>query len=137
MAYQLKTTASSASATKFLEAVEDPQKKSDCLVLLKLMTKLTGAKPVMWGQMVGFGEYQYKYSTGHSGTWFKVGFAPRSHGLSVYLNCEAKDLEAQLAKLGKYKMGRSCLNIKKLADVDMEVLTNLINQTWEAMSQEK
>lgn len=93
------------------------------------MTSITGVKPKMWGtSIVGFGEYHYKYESGREGDWFLCGFSPRKQALTLYIMGGLESQKDLLARLGKYKIGKSCLYIKKLEDIDMKVLRSLIHQ---------
>jgi hypothetical protein len=92
-----------------------------------LMRQATGAEPKMWGSsIVGFGNFHYKYASGREGDWFHIGFAPRKQDLTLYVAGGFPQYEKLLAQLGKHRTGKSCLYIKTLADVDMPVLTELI-----------
>lgn len=122
---ELKTKATKASVTQFIDAIEDDERRKDCKMLLSMMTKATKAKPVMWGPaIVGFGDNDYSGASGKSTKWFEVGFSPRKAALSLYL-MGGKD-EKLLAKLGSNSMGAGCLYIKRLDDVDKPTLQKLI-----------
>lgn len=122
---ELKTKATKASVSKFINSIDDERKRQDCKTLVNMMTKATGSKPVMWGSaIVGFDEYEYEGSNGISTKWFKVGFSPRKAALSLYL-MGGKDAQL-LAKLGPNSMGAGCLYIKRLEDVDTAILQKLI-----------
>ncbi|NMC52659.1 MAG: DUF1801 domain-containing protein [Chloroflexi bacterium] len=126
--YELKTKINDQPVEAFLNAVEDPKKKQDCFVILDLMAEITGEPPRMWGDsLVGFGKYQYKYASGHQGEWFLTGFSPRKQNLTLYIMSGFDEYESLMAKLGKYKTGKSCLYIKKLEDVNQDVLRELID----------
>ena len=126
-----KTKPHSGDVGAFLAQVENDQKRADSHVLVELMSKISGEPPVLWGTMVGFGQYHYKYPTGHEGDAFLVGFAPRKAAFSIYLMGtyfpeENARREALLAKLGKHRMGKSCLYVNKLSDIDLDVLRKLV-----------
>ena len=124
-----KTKPSEESVETFLASVEDKQKRSDCLVLARMMTEVTGRDPVMWGgSMVGFGSYHYRYDSGREGDWFVTGFAPRKRDLTIYIMPGFDEHEEMLKKLGKHKTGKSCLYLKKLADVDVTLLKSLVEK---------
>lgn len=127
---ELKTKPTDASARDFLAALPDPDRRRDCRDLLAMMEAATGEEPRMWGaSIVGFGSYDYRYASGRSGTWFRAGFASRKNALTVYL---MMDLDAQadrLASLGRHKRGKGCLYIRRLADIDRDVLRDLIQQS--------
>ena len=127
---ELKTKATSQSVEKFLNTVEDEARRKDCGVILRIMKKVTKAPPKMWGTtIVGFGSYHYKYDSGREGDWFLTGFSPRKQNLTFYIMPRFKRYDALLGKLGKYKTGKSCLYIKRLDDVDLEILEELISQS--------
>jgi hypothetical protein len=122
----LKTGKSDASVDKFLAGITDAQRRADCLSVLELMKELTGKPAVMWGKsIVGFGSFHYRGKT-CEGDWFNVGFSPRKQDLVLYLHCELEKQSALLEKLGKHKIGKSCLYLKKLEDAHLPTLKKLI-----------
>jgi hypothetical protein len=122
-----KTTATEASVESYLSAIEDEAKRNDCKALTKLMTKATKQQPTMWGtNIVGFGSYHYKYESGREGDSCLTGFSSRKGDISVYLVASFPGQEQLLAKLGTHKMGGGCLYVRKLSDVDLKVLQQLI-----------
>ena len=122
-----KTQPNNLSVSDFINQVEPEQKRKDCLAIAEMMRQATQAEPKMWGDsMIGFGEYHYKYASGREGDWFLTGFAPRKQNISLYIMAGFKRYEELMSKLGKYKTGKSCLYINKLADVDEGVLKELI-----------
>lgn len=124
---KLKTAENDGSVEAFLAGVEDPEKRADCDALVALMRKVTRAEPRMWGgSIVGFGRYHYVYESGREGDWFLAGFSPRKHNLSLYVMSGFDGHEALLGKLGKFKTGKSCLYVKRLADVDRKALEQLL-----------
>ena len=124
---ELKTKENDRSVEAFLAGIEDAQKQADCRALVAIMQDATGAAPRMWGEsIVGFGHYHYKYASGREGDWFLTGFAPRKQNLTLYIMAGFDNYEALLSKLGKHSTGKSCLYVKRLADVDMPVLTELV-----------
>ncbi|QQX82126.1 DUF1801 domain-containing protein [Shewanella sp. KX20019] len=132
---QLKTQPTNADVNAFIAQKVDGQKLQDCKVLLNLLTKLTGQTATMWGtSIIGFGQYHYKYASGREGDWPLVGFSPRKNGITVYIMNGFSDYEALLAKLGKYKIGKSCLYIKSLSGIDIEVLSCIIVDSIEKMT---
>ena len=132
--YELKTKLNDQPVEAFLNGVEDPQKKQDCFVILDLMAEITGQPPRMWGDsLVGFGKYSYHYASGHQGEWFLTGFSPRKQNLTLYIMSGFDEYDGLMAKLGKYKTGKSCLYIKKLEDVDQGVLRELIDRSVKHM----
>lgn len=124
---ELKTRPGDQPVTDFLAEIEPVQKREDAQTLCALMQELTGQPPVIWGgKMVGFGSYRYLYPTGNQGEWFEVGFAPRKQNLTLYIMPGFEAYPELMAKLGKYKTGKSCLYVKRLADIDLQVLSELI-----------
>jgi hypothetical protein len=136
MAAEQKTLPTGASVDDFLAAVEPKTRRSDALVLAEIMARITEQPPVMWGpSIVGYGQYRYTYDSGHSGTFFRTGFSPRKTQLSVYILPGLKGHESLLARLGKHKTGAGCLYINKLADVDLDVLEELIAAGYARIAQ--
>jgi len=126
----LKTVKNDASVDKFIDGVADDKRREDSRKVLELMERVTGEAPKMWGpSIVGFGTYRYKYATGREGDWMKTGFSPRKQNLTVYIMDGFDKYEDLMAKLGKYKTGKSCLYINKLEDIDFKVLERLIKQS--------
>lgn len=122
-----KTQPTKLSATEFLDKIEDKQRKQDCYTISALMQEITGEPPVMWGpSIVGFDKYHYKYASGHEGDFMIAGFSPRKQNLTLYIMAGFDRYNELLVKLGKYKTGKSCLYIKSLKDIDMDVLKELI-----------
>ena len=112
-------------------ALDDPVKRADSASLIEMMVRLTGRPPVPWGTMIGFGSYHYRYDSGHEGEAFLVGFAPRKSAISIYLMGghlpeEIARRDALLARLGKHGMGKACLYVKRLSDIDLGVLEELV-----------
>jgi hypothetical protein len=122
-----KTKPTSVTVDSFLSKVADPQQRADALSVLEMMKDVTGLAPRMWGpSMVGFGEYHYKYGSGHEGDCFLIGFSPRKAALTIYFMPGLDRFQPFLKRLGKYKTGKACLYIKKLADIDLGVLREMI-----------
>ncbi len=122
-----KTAITPVDPRDFIEGVEHPTRKADALVLFDLYKRITGYEPRMWGPtIIGFGRYEYKYESGRTGESLAAGFSPRKANLSIYIVPGYQDYDEILARLGKYKIGKSCLYVNKLADVDMDVLEELI-----------
>lgn len=123
-----RTQPTGASVDDFLDAVADDGRREDCRQLAKLMQRATGAAPRMWGaNMVGFGSYHYVYESGREGDMFLAGFAPRRNDLTLYIMGGLSHYDAILRRLGRFKSGKSCLYVKRLADLDLAVLEELIN----------
>jgi len=124
---ELKTKLNDASVEAFLDSIEDDGKRADCRRVSELMQKLSGDEPKMWGaSIVGFGSVHLKYATGRELDWLVVGFSPRKANITLYVTDCFERYGELMAKLGKYKTGKSCLYIKRLADIDMGVLEELI-----------
>lgn len=125
---EIKTKQTTADVTVFLEGIADEQKRNDSYTILKLMQDATREKPIMWGSsMIGFGKLRYKSpATGREVDWFKIGFSPRKANISLHLVMDINKHADTLNKLGKHKTGVGCLYINKLADVNLEVLEELI-----------
>lgn len=130
-----KTKPTSESVLEFLGKISDEQRRRDCLSLLEMMRAATGAAPAMWGSsIVGFGRYKYRYDSGREGEWLIIGFSPRKNDLTLYIMPGFERFGGLMAKLGKYKTGKSCLYVKKLGDVDAVVLRELIGESVRVMS---
>lgn len=128
---ELKTRPNRADVGKFLDSIEDERKRRDSLTLLGIMEEISSVRPTMWGDgIVGFGIYRYRYASGREGEWFVTGFAPRKQALTVYLMCDIAAEQQLLNRLGKYRIGKSCLYVKKLEDIDEAVLRQLIERRW-------
>lgn len=122
-----KTKATDASVDAYIAAQPDEARRNDCRTLVALMEKVTGQPPVMWGtSIVGFGRYHYKYDSGREGDSCLTGFASRKGDLSIYLVAPGRDQAALLARLGKHKMGKACLYVRRLDGVDLSVLERLV-----------
>jgi hypothetical protein len=125
---ELKTQKNDASVMDFLQSVENEQRRSDSLRLLRIMQEVTGEEPVMWGpSIVGFGSYHYRYESGREADWMLTGFSPRKQALTAYIMAGFDRYDELMAKLGTYTTGKSCLYLKKLDDVDESVLRELID----------
>jgi hypothetical protein len=122
-----KTKPTAVSVDAFLAGIADESRRADCKTLVKIMKRVTGAKPVMWGpSIVGFGSYHYKYASGHEGDACLVGFAPRKTDLSIYIMSGFAGRESLLKKLGKHKTAKACLYVKRISDIDPAVLEELV-----------
>jgi len=132
---ELKTKPNEESVIDFLQSVPDERKREDSFTILDLMKEVTGQEPKMWGDsIIGFGNYHYKYASGREGDWFVTGFSPRKQNLTLYIMSGFDEYEALLKKLGKYKTGKACLYVNRLADVDMAVMKELIRKSVAHMS---
>ena len=137
---EAKTTQTDASVDAFIDSVEPEAKREDARVLDALFRKVTGEEPRMWGpSIIGYGDYHTTYESGREVHWMRSGFSPRKAKHSLYLMggyCDeiaSKEREEALSRLGKYKTGKSCLYINKLADVDLDVLEEMIAKDWATM----
>ena len=127
---QRKTVQTDKSVDAFLDSVENPRRRADARRLLALMREVTGKPPKMWGaSIVGFGSYRYRYAGGREGDSLVVGFAPRKQNLAIYIMPGFARYGALLARLGKFRTGKSCLYVNKLDDVDPDVLEELVRQS--------
>ena len=125
---EAKTKPTSASVEEYLALKASPDQLTDCKALMALLKKVTKQSPKMWGpSIVGYGSYSYKYDSGHTGESCLTGFAVRGKELVVYLAAESAEHRELLAQLGKHKMGKACLYIKRLADLDIKVLEALVS----------
>ena len=128
---QNKTRPNTTSVTSFLDSVEDEIQRRDSHTLISIMKGITGEGPVMWGpSIIGFGSYHYKYDSGREGDMMLTGFSPRKQSLSLYIMAGFTKYEALLQKLGKHKTGRSCLYIKRLSEINTDVLMELIKASY-------
>ena len=133
---QPKTQKTDASVEDFLNGVENERKREDSFAILELMQGVTGEEPAMWGtSIVGFGEYSYRYASGRKGEWPLVGFSPRKRNLALYIMSGFEDYDALLSDLGKYRTGKSCLYVNKLADVDLPTLRRLVEESVAHMAE--
>lgn len=122
-----KTLATDADVATFLAGVEPERRRTDALALKALFDRVTGLPAVMWGaSIIGYGQYHYRYESGREGDFMLTGFSPRKANLTLYVMPGFADYADKLAKLGKHKLGRSCLYVNKLADVDLDVLADII-----------
>ncbi len=130
---ELKTKKNDGNVDKFLDGIENEQRREDAKTVTRVMKEITGEDPVMWGTaIIGFGNYRYKYASGREGDWMRIGLSPRKQNLTLYILSGFSDKEKLLEKLGKHKTGKGCLYINKLEDVDMDVLKEMIQHSYEA-----
>ncbi len=126
---EMKTVQTDADVSAFINAIENQKRRQDCLALVQVITTATHDEPKMWGAgIVGFGKYNYKYESGREGSSCVIGFASRKQEIVIYGLRAATDSEILLATLGKHKTGKGCVYIKRLEDVNLEVLTQLVKQ---------
>jgi uncharacterized protein DUF1801 len=125
-----KTKPTKVSVRDFIKTVPDRKRREDSDAVLKLMKEVTGAEPEMWGpSIVGFGRHRYKYDSGREGEWMLTGFSPRKSELTLYIMPGFEPFPDLMKRLGKFKTGKSCLYIKKLEDIDVKVLKELITKS--------
>lgn len=128
---RMATAPTDASVERYLESLDDDRRRADAERLITLMQEITGDPPVMWGtSIIGFGRYHYRYASGHEGDSALAGFAPRKQHLVVYLVGEFEERHASaLRRLGPHTTGKGCLYLKRLSDVDLEVLRELVDRS--------
>ena len=137
---EIKTKATEVDVANFIAAVPDARRRDEAAVIDAMHRRVTGQDPKMWGpSIIGYGSYDYRYDSGHSVTMCRAGFSPRKAALTLYLMgnyCNRQDeADALFARLGKYKTGKSCLYVNKLADVDLDVLEKLVALSWDSMNE--
>lgn len=121
-----KTIPTDADVSNYIATVENPQQREDSKCLVRLLQEITGESPYMWGpSIIGFGSYHYKYASGHEGDAPLLGFSPRKNATSLYIYSETEENKKLLSSLGKYKMGKVCIYVKKLSDVDESVMRKI------------
>ncbi|HUC20759.1 MAG TPA: DUF1801 domain-containing protein [Candidatus Polarisedimenticolaceae bacterium] len=133
---QNKTIPTSEDVLEFIARLEDADKRADSLKLVRLMGEITGEPPKMWGSsIIGFGSYHYKYATGREGDTTIVGFSPRKQALTLYGVIFYDNNTKLLDKLGPHKQGKGCLYVKRLSDIDLDVLTVMIKDAYASKKQ--
>jgi hypothetical protein len=131
---ELKTKQTKQSVEGFIDNLPEEKLRKDCYTIVHLMQKITGLPAKMWGpSIIGFGQYHYKYESGHEGDICLIGFSPRKANLSLYVLAGFPGQEDLLEKLGKHKAGKGCLYIKKLEDVNPGTLETLIKKSFDFM----
>lgn len=132
---ELKTKETDGSVAAFLAAIPDEEMRKDCQVVAQMMERIVKAAPKMWGaSIVGFGSYHYKYASGREGDWFLTGFALRKKALTLYIMAGFTQYDTLMDKLGSYKTGKSCLYVKRLDDIELAVLEELIEASADYVS---
>jgi hypothetical protein len=135
---ELKTKRTKASVDGFLTQIGDEGRRKDCQALARIMKRAVNAEPRMWGtSIVGFGDYSYTNASGHENDWFLAGFSARKAALTLYIHGGFERYKSLMAKLGKHKTSRSCLHIKRLADVDLAVLEALVSSSVKHVKQKR
>lgn len=129
-----KTAPTNVDPRSFIAGLDSDRRRAEAFELLELFEERTGEKPIMWGDsIIGFGSYDYEYTSGRSGTWMRVGFSPRKQQMTVYVMPGFERYDDLLAALGPHSTGKSCLYLKRLDGVDMDVLGELVAASYEAM----
>ncbi|MBU1824711.1 MAG: DUF1801 domain-containing protein [Alphaproteobacteria bacterium] len=137
---ELKTKATEVSVADFIAAVPDARRREEAAVVDAIHRRVTGLAPKMWGpSIIGYGSYDYVYDSGRSGTMCRAGYSPRKAAMTLYLMghyCDRQpEADALFARLGKYKTGKSCLYVNKLADIDLGVLEQIVALSWDVMNE--
>ncbi len=124
-----KTKKTDVNPQSYIDAIKKDDRRADCQKILEMMAEITGWEPKMWGAtIVGFGEYHYKYDSGREGDALRIGFSSRAQNISIYIMPGYQDFADELARLGKYKIGKACLYINRLSDVDEAVLREIMTK---------
>ena len=133
---ELKTKLTDASAVAYLDDIEDESRRADCIAIKDTMERLSGHPPRMWGDsMIGFGLHRYRYASGRELDWPEIAFASRKRDITLYLTLDVSSLEEPLSRLGKHRVGKGCIYIKRLSDVDGTVLEELISESLRQLRQ--
>jgi hypothetical protein len=132
---QNKTQPTDSSITAHIDSIDNETRKSDCRKVIEIMSEESGCEPIMWGSIVGFGQYHYKYDSGREGDFMRLGFANRKTALTLYIMAGFDAYPDLMSKLGKFKTGKSCLYLKCLDDVDVDVLRRLIRESLRYMAE--
>jgi hypothetical protein len=131
---ELKTQPHGGSVEAFLDGIEPEGRREDCRAVAQLMREVTDEEPTLWRPgIVGFGSYHYRYESGREGDWFLTGFASRKQALTLYIMAGFPRFDELMGRLGKYKTGKSCLYVKRLDDIDLDVLRELVTRSVEHM----
>lgn len=128
-----KTLPNARDVIEFLASLDDDEQRRDSDALIGIMGDVSGVPPVMWGtSIIGFGQFTYRYASGRTGDWMKIGFSPRKGKLSLYLTYDASRFSEELKNLGKHSTGKGCIYIARLSDVDLAVLRRIIERAYYA-----
>jgi hypothetical protein len=129
--HKLKTTKTDASVEDFLNSIENEERRNDGFRVLEMYKRVTGEQPKMWGPaIIGFGDRKYKYPDGREMDWMAAAFSPRKQNLTLYVICDSPKQSALLEKLGKHSTSVSCLYIKRLSDVDTNILEEIVTDAY-------
>lgn len=129
-----KTRPTNQSVKDFISTMENPAQLADTVLLVDLFRRWLNVEPTMWGTIIGFGTYHYTYKSGHSGSAPVIGLAPRKNAISLYLAQDMPEREILLQQLGKHKAGKGCVNIKTVADINTDVLAQMVSATVQTLS---
>jgi hypothetical protein len=133
--YEIKTKITNQDFKEYIDGLND-DRREDILKLIEIMSEISQEAPKMWGtSIIGFGKVKYKYASGHNGETAKIGFSPRKHFLTLYLGYNFEEVKNLLNQLGKYRIGKSCLYIKKLDDINIKVLKQIIVESMKISDQ--
>lgn len=137
---EIKTKATEVQTSDFIAAIPEARRREEASTIDAMHQRVTGLKPKMWGpSIIGYGSYDYVYDSGHSGTMCRAGFSPRKAAITLYLIGDYQDRQAEadalFAKLGKHKTSKACLYVNKLADVNLDILEQLVGLSWEVMNE--
>lgn len=135
-----KTVETEMKVSDYIANIEDDSRRADCQKILDMMSRVSGNDPKIWGTslksgIVGFGNYHYKYDSGREGDSLRTGFSSRAQNISIYIMPGYQDFDDELSRLGKHKMGKSCLYIKRLSDVDETVLEEIVTKGLKIMAE--
>lgn len=128
-----KTVATGMNVKAFLASLDDSQQCEDCERLIEMMTGISGSEPTMWGaSIIGFGTMQYRTADGKTHDWMRIGFSPRKGKLTLYITVDAKKYKNKLDAAGKYKIGKGCIYLRRLDDVDTDILAGIIRDAYDS-----
>lgn len=134
---EAKTKPTAVPLDTFLAGIADPERRADCAAIAALMQAATGETAVLWGNIIGFGSYRYRYASGREGDWPLVSFSPRKGDISLYLAADYPRRAEQLARLGRHKTGKSCIYVRRLADIDQGVLREMIEDSIQVQAAQR
>ena len=131
-----KTTKNDLSVADYIAAIPKEDRREDIQAVHDMMCEVSGWEPKMWGpSIVGFGDYHYKYDSGREGDFFRIGYSSRAQNITIYIMPGYQDFDDELSRLGKHKMGKSCLYIKRMSDVDEDVLKEMLQKGLDIMAE--
>lgn len=131
---EIKTKATDVIPEKYINSIENDQRRADCARLVEIMTEVSGAPAKMWGDsIVGFGDFHYKYASGRENDWFYCGFSNRKQNIVIYSMAYIENFPDTIKNLGKFKTGKACIYINKLDDIKIEVLKQYLSESIEKL----